>query len=154
MVSSRNSIWAILRVLWLTVLGQKHVLEPSRVDAIVDEIWVRGDGAEERNVGRNAFDNEGFKRRSQPLDRRRTVVRVDDKLCDHAVVERRHDGAFLHGCVEPYAFAVGRPPDANPSGRRGKTAVGILGDDAGLDCVAAGADIVLLDAKRLAPRDL
>src|SRR6202041_2802480 len=78
MVSSRNSMWAISGFLWLTVLRQKHALEPSRVDLIADEVRMLRDAAEERNVGRNAVDNEGFQRRSQPLDGGGTVGRVDD----------------------------------------------------------------------------
>src|SRR5271167_1358287 len=86
MVSSRNSMSAISGVLWLTVLRQKHALEPSRVDLIADEVRVLGDTAKEGNVGRNALDNEGFQRPSQPLDRGKTVGRMDDKLGDHAVI--------------------------------------------------------------------
>src|SRR5271157_3182527 len=97
MVSSRNSIWAMSGVLWLAVLWQKHTLEPSRVDAIADEVRMGSDGPEEGNVGRDAFDNEGFKRRPQALDRGTAIRCVNDEFRDHAVVEGRHVRAFFHG---------------------------------------------------------
>ena len=106
----------------------------------------------ERDQGLQALDLVLRQRAEHPRRGLLAVGVPDDELAHHRVVHRRDLAAGTDARVDAHARARRLAVGADPPGRGGEVAGGVLGVDAALDRVAAQHDVLLRHGQRLAGR--
>src|SRR4029079_12435908 len=107
----------------------------------------------DRHVRDHALEQEVVERAPRPGDRHLAGRAPDDQLAEERVVVRRDLVARVDVRVQLDAGLARRQVALDDAGARPELALGVLGVDPELDRVAAGHDVRLAEAQRLAGGD-
>ncbi len=133
----------------------KRFGDEAGVEVAGDEARMLHQRRLERDVRRDAADDERVERLAHPRDRHVARRAVADQLRDHRVVVHRHFAALVHARVDANLPGnLGRRHELDdPAGGRQEVAERILGVDPAFDRPAVAAHVLLRQGQPLAGRD-
>jgi hypothetical protein len=129
---------AALRV-FVALLLRHEAFHKLRIELSGDEIRVRENALVQRNRGIDTLHDEHIQSATHPGKRIRAILSVDNQLCNHRVIIRRHHATLILRRIHADAGSAGYVEDGDLACRGGEF-LGMLGVDAALDSMSPGSD--------------